>query len=97
MVGAMVFVMLLMVAVSVVVCVLTRRRRSTDKWNPEASAISEQQLAEGSQRRVVSGTHSTGTGECVSAKLRCILASEVPQFTLAKYYSFLHLTVMIGK
>ena len=92
------FVVLLMVAVFVlVVCVLTRRRRSTDKWNPEASAISEQQLAEGSQRRVISGTHSTGTGECVSAKLRCILASEVPQFTLAKYYSFLHLTVMIGK
>ena len=57
------FVVLLMVAVFVlVVCVLTRRRRSTDKWTPEV-------LSELQHGGISNGTHmySAGTGECLYA------------------------------
>ncbi len=78
-VGVLVFVVLLMVGVLVlVVCILTRRRRSIDKWTPEV-------LSERQHGRISNGTHmySAGTGECLCLIYHVV--SEVPQFTLAKH------------
>ena len=56
-------VLIVALVVGLVVYILTRRR-FTNKWKPEV--VSEHQLAEGSQRGVISnGIHSAETGECM--------------------------------
>ncbi len=56
-------VLIVALVVGLVVYILTRRR-FTNKWKPEI--VSEHQLAEGSQRGVISnGIHSAETGECM--------------------------------
>ena len=69
-VGVLLLVLIVAVVVGLVVYILTRRR-FTNKRTPDV--VSECQLAEGSQRGVISnGIHSTETGERVFVCLQIL-------------------------
>ena len=77
-------VLIVAVVVGLVVYILMRRR-FTNEWKPEV--VSEHQLAEGSQRGVISnGIHSTETGECVCV---CVCLQILFTFILSIYNNYM--------